>query len=322
MMIFKKSSLVLAILATLAGGNAAMLGSANANSMPAANPYPYPHSTYWAWQNRPDLPANLGPAVNWNDAALAQGWPVGQYPRKGDIAVLEAGVYGAPSTGHVAVVEQVLDDGSFITSQMDDTDCQFDSSTCGRINRRAYPIMRGMSFIHTMKDTRSTWSFASGAAGWTARDLGDGYMGGPGWYYPLTATSNDPQLISPELDVPLDSYGSVEVTMAIGVPVTDPSVQIYFTTDSQPNFSEDKSFKLKAQADGQLYSYVADFSTHPAWKGHITRLRLDPTGPGKAGGVRVDQVRLLSQIGPGSPGIGTFSAMEYRPERGGRPASR
>jgi surface antigen len=260
------------------------------------NPYPYPKSTYWAWQNRPDLPANLGDPASWNDNALAQGWPIGPYPRKGDIAVLEAGVYGAPATGHVAVVEQVLEDGSYVTSQMDDTDCRYDSSTCGRINERTYPIMHGMSFIHAVEDTRTTWGFANGASGWTPSGLGEGYMGGPGWYYPLTPASSDPQIVSPELDVPLDSYGSVEIDMAIGIPVSDPTIQVYFATDSEPYFSEEKSFTIRAEADGQLTTYSADFTANPLWRGHLTRLRIDPAGSGKAGGVRVDQVRLVAPI--------------------------
>src|SRR4051812_4697866 len=79
---------------------------ATSSATPATNPYPYPKSTYWAWQNRPDLPGNLGEAAAWNDNAQVQGWPVGLYPRRGDVAVFEANVYGAPLSGHVAIVEQ------------------------------------------------------------------------------------------------------------------------------------------------------------------------------------------------------------------------
>ena len=288
-----------------------------ANAAPGgANPYPYPRSTYWAWQNRPDLPATLGEPAAWNDNAQSQGWPVGPYPRQGDIAVFEANVYGAPPTGHVAVVEQVLDDGSFVTSQMDDTDCLYDSSTCGRVRTRSYPIMKGMSFIHTMKDTRTTWGFASGASGWTARGLSDGYMGGPGWYYPLNAASDDPQLVSPALDIDLTSYSAVEVAIAIGIPVSDPTVQVYFATQAQPDFSEARSVTIKANADGQLATLTADFAANPEWQGNLTRLRVDPTGPGKSGGVRVDRIRLV----PRPSGDDNFTAFAYTlATRGGRP---
>jgi surface antigen len=260
------------------------------------NPYPYAKSTYWAWQNRPDLPANLGEAKDWDDNAEKQGWPVGLYPRHGDIAVFEPGVYGADLVaGHVAVVAQVYDDGTYRTTQMDESDCKYDSSSCGRINERVYSIVQGTRFIHYKKDTRTTWGFASGASGWTAKDLGAGNMGGPGWFYPLAGA--DPQLVSPELDIPLDSYNAVEVTMVTGVPVTDPAIQVYFATASAPGFTEANSVKAKAMADGQLHTYRAYFGDNPAWKGQLARLRLDPAGPGNSGGVRIDRVRLVSVEG-------------------------
>src|SRR5437016_4615148 len=54
-----------------------------------ANPYPTGTSAYWAGQNRPDLPANLGEAKYWAKHAASQGWPVDQHPRIGDIAVFQ-----------------------------------------------------------------------------------------------------------------------------------------------------------------------------------------------------------------------------------------
>jgi surface antigen len=183
-------------LALLALGMTLVLGSAllvpvARGATPANNPYPPHKPAFWAWQNRTDLPTNLGEPKEWDNAASAQGWPVGRYPRQRSIAVFEAGVWGAPATGHVAVVEQVNEDGSFLASEMSDKDCRFDSSTCGRVHKTVYPIMPGMSFIYTLKDTRTTWAFASGGSGWTPGDLGEGYMGGPGWYYPL-ADQRDP----------------------------------------------------------------------------------------------------------------------------------
>ncbi|MEO6458767.1 MAG: CHAP domain-containing protein, partial [Chloroflexia bacterium] len=95
-------------------------GTAGAGTTPASNPYPPGKATYWAWQNRTDLPANLGEAKDWDDNAQAQGWPVSRYPRRGDVAVFEPGVQGASLNGHVAVVEQVFENGTYIASQMDE----------------------------------------------------------------------------------------------------------------------------------------------------------------------------------------------------------
>src|SRR5262249_29458735 len=66
------------------------------------NPYPFGQPTFWAWQNRPDLPSNLGAPKDWDENAAAQGWPVSAYPRTGDIAVFGPGVLGADRVaGHL-----------------------------------------------------------------------------------------------------------------------------------------------------------------------------------------------------------------------------
>jgi surface antigen len=271
------------------------------------NPYPYGQSTYWAWQNRPDLPADLGAAKDWAAHAQAAGFPVSQYPRRGDIAAFQPGVLGADSqVGRVAVVEQVLEGGNYLASEMDDSDCQGDMSNCGHVNNHKYTLDPGTAFIHYMVDSRTTWGFASGQAGWTAFDLGAGNSGGPGWYYPIAG--NDPHLVSPQLDVPLEySYNAVEVEMVTGVPVTDPRVQVYFATEGSPDFSAANSVMLKGQANGEVQTYQFYFGDNSAWKGTLTGLRLDPAGAGATGGVRVDRVRLV-QIDPPNQQITAYSS--------------
>jgi surface antigen len=260
-----------------------------------SNPYPYGRSTHWAWQNRPDLPPDLGEAMHWDDKAAARGWPVTAYPRHMSIAVFEPGVQGAGPAGHVAVVEQVHSDGTYLTSQMDEADCRQGGQACGRVVRRVYSMGTGVSFIHYRKDTRTTWGFAGGAAGWTPMDLGEGRNAGSGWYYPITGA--DPRLISPELDVPLHSYNTIEIEMATDASVTDPTIQVYFATSEQPDFSEGRSMRVSATADGRAHLYRVYFSGWPGWQGRLARLRLDPAGPGtigNTGGVRVERIRLVS----------------------------
>jgi surface antigen len=269
----------------------------SASAQRAPNPYPFGKSTYWAWQNRPDLPANLGEAKNWNENAAAQGWPVGPYPRTGDIAVFEPGVLGADRlTGHVAIVRQVFDNGAYTTTQMDEADCQGNSPACGRVNTRQYPIAAGVSFIHYLKDTRTTWGFASGASGWTPINLGQDAPDSSDWYYPLIGGS--PQLTSPDLDIPLQAYNSIEIQMATSPSVTDPRIQIYFATATQPQFSSVRSAWLGGNKDGSIHTYNIYFRIHPEWKGQLTRLRLDPAGAGTSGGVRIQRIRLLNDESP------------------------
>jgi surface antigen len=304
-------------LAVALGGFGGTLGSVKAAGEQGRNPYPYGKSTYWAWQNRPDLPANLGEAKDWDNNARGQGWPMSEYPRRGDIAVLEPGVQAVDArVGQVAFVEQVLQDGSYVATQMEDTSCVGNSTECGKVNRRVYTIVAGSSFIHYKKDTRTTWGFASGQSGWTATDLQAGNYGGPGWFYPLAGTN--PRLVSPELDLPLDlTYNTVEVEMVTGIPVSDPTVQIYFATEARPEFVEANSVKVKGVGDGELHRYSFYFGDNPAWKGKLVGLRLDPAGAGTTGGVRVDRVRLV-QAEPQSQPYTTLSDPTTGGDHGGR----
>ena len=266
------------------------------------NPYPFGKSTYWAWQNRPDLPANLGAAKDWNDNAALQGWPVSAFPRTGDIAVFEPGVLGSDrNVGHVAVVRQVFDSGAYTATEMDEADCQGNSTSCGRVNTRQYPNAPGTSFIHYLKDTRTTWGFAAGAAGWTPVNLGMGTSDGSGWYYPLIGSS--PQLVSPDLDIPLSAYNVVEIQMAVSQNVSNTTLQLYFATADQPQFSTNNRALLRAVPDGSLHKYVIYFGAHTGWSGQLTRLRLDPTGAGAAGGVRIERISLVHEE------ASTFAAM-------------
>ncbi len=290
----KKVLLVGLVLMLAWGMLGIMLNVAKADTPHGQNPYPYGKSTYWAWQNRPDLPGSLGDAKDWDSNAAELGWPVSDYPRKGDVVVFKPGVLGADSvSGHVAVVQQVYNDGSYLTSQMDESDCpNAGAPTCGQINKRVYPALRGVGFIHYKKDSRTTWGFAGGGAGWTAKDLGEGSMGGPGWYYPLAG--DGPQLVSPDLEIPLDGYNAVQIDMVTGVPVADPTVRVFFATASQPDFTGANSVAIRAVADGQLHRYTAYFGANPAWQGQLIRLRIDPAGPSSSGGVRMDRVSLIS----------------------------
>jgi surface antigen len=303
-----------AAVAVVAALGAGIVTGAHAAPNSNGNPYPYGKSGYWAWQNRPDLPADLGLPKDWTANAAKEGWPVSDYPRHGDIAVFQPGIYDADATeGHVAVVEQVFDDGTYASSQMDESDCRYGMSNCGDVNHRTYSIIHGTSFIHYKKDTRTTWGFASGAAGWTPFDLGAGNMGGPGWYYPLAGT--DPRLVSPELEIPLDAYNAVEVDIVQGAPVADSTMQLYFATAQKPNFTEDNSIKVQGEPDGALHRYTFYFGGNPDWSGTLTHLRFDPAGPGTAGGVRIDRVRLVH-----TDTSGTYNLLtDDSPDRRSRP---
>ncbi|PSO42815.1 hypothetical protein BRC19_03790 [Candidatus Saccharibacteria bacterium QS_5_54_17] len=74
------------------------------------NGYAHGYCT-WYVANQIDVPSNWGNATNWDDRAAASGWNVSQTPKPRAIAQNDYMAYGV---GHVAIVEEVSDDGSKI----------------------------------------------------------------------------------------------------------------------------------------------------------------------------------------------------------------
>jgi hypothetical protein len=74
-----------------------------------AAPYKILNSTF-----RPDG-VNLGSALSWRDGWNARGWPTGTAPRVGAVVWYAPGAGGAdPTYGHVAVVKEVKDNGTYV----------------------------------------------------------------------------------------------------------------------------------------------------------------------------------------------------------------
>ena len=79
------------------------------------NGYDYGYCTWYVSNRRAELgrpvPSNLGNAYTWYRAAVSLGLPTGFTPKVGAVMVNESG-------NHVAVVEQINSDGSFLISEM------------------------------------------------------------------------------------------------------------------------------------------------------------------------------------------------------------
>ena len=88
------------------------------------NAYPFGQCTWWAAQRYYQLHNVFVPwtmnsnAGEWVGRALQFGWHVSSIPIVGSILVLRQNVQGAGSIGHVAIVEQILSDGTVIASSM------------------------------------------------------------------------------------------------------------------------------------------------------------------------------------------------------------
>lgn len=86
------------------------------------NAYAFSECTWWAYVRRHQLglPAGsyMGNGNQWADTARRLGYWVDNTPRQGDVMVFQSGQAGSSLIyGHVAIVEQVNEDGSITTSE-------------------------------------------------------------------------------------------------------------------------------------------------------------------------------------------------------------
>lgn len=84
--------------------------------------YPWSQCTWWAYLRRHQLGLPMGSRMgngrDWANSARRLGYWVDNTPRVGDVMVFRAGQDGSSAVyGHVAIVEQVLPDGSVVTSE-------------------------------------------------------------------------------------------------------------------------------------------------------------------------------------------------------------
>lgn len=89
----------------------------------SGNQYSFSQCTWWAYVRRQQLGlpvgSHMGDGAQWAASARKLGYWVDSTPRHaGDIIVFQRGQYGSSTVyGHVAIVEQINDDGSIVTSE-------------------------------------------------------------------------------------------------------------------------------------------------------------------------------------------------------------
>lgn len=139
---------------------------------------------------------------------------------------------------------------------------------------------------HDVWPLQTSWTWDDGSAeGWWAANAvgvatGDGTLR-------ATATGDDPQIVSPWLAVPAATYASL---VWVGGHYGDGTATLYWSTLTEPGFSEDRSVTLRMSQNAAAEDYV-----EPAWTGLIDRLRIDP-GPDVSDSVVFDE---LAFGGPG-----------------------
>ncbi len=133
------------------------------------------------------------------------------------------------------------------------------------------------------------WDFTNGRDGWDeAVQLTGGAAGGE---LRLEATGGDPAVYSPDgLGVDTRALRFVEVRMRNET--TGTGMQVYFTTDADQKWADDKQIGATAVARDAYYTtYRVDVGAHPKWTGTLKRFRVDPTDA--PGPVKIDSIRLV-----------------------------
>lgn len=103
----------------------------------------------------------------------------------------------------------------------------------------------------------------------------------------LMFSGNDPFLIRPFLRIEANRYSKIRVRMRLSG--GNPEGQLFWTTDKEPAFADDKYLNFPVTPDGEWHEYVIPVGTHAKWKGQkIRAIRLDPTTGGALVGSRVD----------------------------------
>lgn len=116
---------------------------------------------------------------------------------------------------------------------------------------------------------------------------------------------DDPQAVGPDTAFSADTYGAV--TVRAKTPFPTPA-RLYFATADAPGFAEARAVDVNVPSDGAFHDVVVDLHTHPAWKGTITKLRLDPVSSG-TGDFVLDDLRATTPSGatPDAGGDGGVS---------------
>jgi len=107
----------------------------------------------------------------------------------------------------------------------------------------------------------------------------------------MTFTGDDPYLMHSFLNVPPDTHSRLRVRMRLCDRRS--RAQIFWATEAEPAFHEDKHIDFPIVCDGQFHDYVINVGDHPKWRGQRIRgLRLDPLTrhPRPGSTVQVDSI--------------------------------
>ncbi|OCT15412.1 hypothetical protein A8709_15135 [Paenibacillus pectinilyticus] len=127
-----------------------------------------------------------------------------------------------------------------------------------------------MNKVRVVNQGDFTWESDGNANGWNG---GNNVLNN---IYDMVGTNNDPYILSPDnlgINAAANSYISLGLQNMSAVT----NAQIYFTTTTDPSFSESKSLKFQiSSGDLLLKNYVINMSANSLWSGTIKQVRIDP----------------------------------------------
>ena len=146
---------------------------------------------------------------------------------------------------------------------------------------------------HNSGGSTSTLSYEfnnGNAQGWKHRHITPHGPSNGRWFF--QASSRDPQLISPKININADVIKTVTIRMANAF--TSPSyssLQLFWKSRNN-EFSESRSKIISIANHGGWTTYTLDMSNHPGWRGNISQIRIDPLTRGDGHWIGIDYIRL------------------------------
>lgn len=135
------------------------------------------------------------------------------------------------------------------------------------------------------------WTFTGGAQGWADASQISGFTASNG-HIDFTSTGTDPFVVSPDsLNIPLSDYKKVKIRYKNGTAST--TGQLFFMTNAEQTFTEDKSAAITITANDTGYTeYTFDFTGNAKWTGTLKQFRFDPATA--TGNISIDSIQLTN----------------------------
>jgi MYXO-CTERM domain-containing protein len=139
---------------------------------------------------------------------------------------------------------------------------------------------------------KTKWTFDGGTLeGWSGVNNTTALVDETAKAAVITTTGDDPQFIGPETSFDAATFPTIRIR---GKSTLQGAAKVYFATADAKEFDESRSLEFPGLT-ADMKDVVVDLSKHPAWKGTITRLRIDPATSG-SGTVTLEDLRMA---GPG-----------------------